>query len=245
MLLLLILIVILLVCILLCMNRPRVLVLQTCDGVKYKDLADLSESVNRKYANRHGYDYKRFDGIKRGGLPWHATFNRIYLIDEEIERGYYDWVIYIDVDAIVVDHGKSIEDFFDYKYGLIACRGASDDPEIFWDINAGVLIYNLRNLHIKQIVQRWREDYEKFSIEYLSADGDSAFKNLGNRVCDQGLLQDIIRSLGPDVVKVYRGDEHDAFNYDGPFIKQILRTHDDGTDSRLDKMKRVIETSKI
>lgn len=245
MLLFIILIVILLICTVFLINRPRVLVLQTCDGIKYKDIADLSESVNRKYANRHGYDYKRFDGIKRGRVPWHATFNRIYLIDEEIERGYYDWVIYIDVDAIVVDHSKSIEDFFDNKYGLIACRGASDDPEIFWDINAGVLIYNLRNLHTKQIISRWKAEYEKFSIENLSADGDAVFEGGGNRVCDQGLLSSIIRSMGPGIVKVYRGDEHNAFNYDGPFIKQILRTSSNGIDSRLDKMRKVIETLKI
>lgn len=89
-------------------------------------MLDYSERVARVYANLHGYDYLRYDGIKRGCKGHHATFNRIYLLENQILEGKYDWVLYIDADDIIVDLKKPLDEFLKDEYAVVGCTGGDD-----------------------------------------------------------------------------------------------------------------------
>jgi hypothetical protein len=197
--------------------------LTTCDGPRYGPMIDTTEKLHKRYAAKHGYDYERFDGVVRGFKPWHATFNRIYLLQKTIERGGYDWVLYMDADSVIIDMNRSLDEFLDDRYAIVSCRGSSDDPNVTWNLNIGVSFFNLRHEHTPVIISMWRQLYESVSDDVLKGEQEGVFDDLCAHVNDQDMLCLILFKQFRDAAKVYRGEEHNAFNYEGPFIRQILR----------------------
>jgi len=213
-----------------------VLILQTSDGVRYKKLLDITAPINSAYAEQHGYAYKRWDGIKVAPTEqrfW-ATFNRIYLLLEELDAGTHDWILYMDADALVYDGAKPVTEFITNDKAVVACRGG-DRHSNTWDINTGVVFYNMRHPRIRIILEAWLElfltEYEQGSS---STDGDWDF-HVGNLPAEYPFIQRILMS-DASLCKVYRGEQHNAFNYDGPFIKHVLRNKKDSIDVRADKL---------
>ena len=209
-------------------QMEKVLIIQSCDGQAYKLMLDVVEPVNRKYCEKLGYDYKRWDGLKikaRDPKPFYATTNRVYLIQEELKRGYYDWVLYIDADAVVIDRNRPLTEFLDPSRAVVACRGGSVPEYYWWDLNAGVCFFNLRHQKIKQLVNSWQEFIES-NLKWIE-DGKLQVDwsiNAKVQLCDQDNLHRAIQKLGDtELCKIYGGEQHNVFNYDGPFIKQVLR----------------------
>lgn len=217
----------------------KVLILQTCDGTLYKGFLDASADHMKKYANRHGYDYRRYDGVISGTKAWQATFNRIYLLNEELERNEYDWVCYIDADCAVIDPEKKLEDFFNQDSFIVACRGGTDDPSVHWDINIGVAFYNMRHPCARTILTEWKHRFETISQNAFGT--DETFITLKNPFCDQSIMQGILRMLPPAITTVYRGEKMNAFNYDGAFIQQVLRNGSNTVEDRIKELCQVIE----
>jgi hypothetical protein len=56
--------------------------LQTADPEKYARLLEVSARSTRAFCAIHGHQYDAFVGLKRGRYPWHATFNRIDLLND-------------------------------------------------------------------------------------------------------------------------------------------------------------------
>lgn len=200
-------------------SGKKVLILQTSDEVRYKPMIDATEELHRAYAARYDYDYARFTGIKRGTQSWNACFNRIFILQDLLTEGKYDWVLYMDADTVIVDLDQKLDEFLHEDHALVVCRGASDDPAVNWDINNGVAFYNMRHAHTPQIIFLWSKLLESFIVGGgLEQEPTAAYQ-------DQDMLAGVLQHKFPSSAKVYRGDEHNKFNYDGPFIKQILRNH--------------------
>ena len=217
-----------------------VVIVQTCDGHVYKELLDATEQHHRDYCKRFGYVYHRYDGIKKGPKPWHSSFNRIYLLEEEVTKGEHDWMLYMDADAIVYDASKRVDEYLDPKYAVVVCRGLSDDPAIVHDFNIGVAFYNLRHPDIIAIISTWKHMFESVPQNVLEREQDGCFHTNGGHVDDQAMLQTIMAKLYPAMIKLYRGKEYDTFNYDGPFIKQLLRDQDTTVPKRTAKMIELV-----
>jgi hypothetical protein len=219
----------------------HITIIQTCDGSLYKPMLDATEPVNRAYASQHGYGYLRWDGIKNGTQPWQATFNRIYLIREKIGSDpLSEWLIYIDADAVVYDFGHKLEPFLDPAYLLIACAGGPR-PDNYWDLNAGVLFYNARHARALEVLQAWAGDYESRDPDVLSASSD-LFATSAYCVDDQEMLQNFLRK-NPGLAKIYQGSETSAFNYGGPFIRQLLRKGQVPLEERIAQLRALCEES--
>lgn len=224
----------------------KVLILQTCDGVWYKPMLDTTEPFHRMYAARHGYDYIRFDGLKRGMKPWHATFNRMYMLRDVLKEGKYDWALYVDADCVICDFAKTVDEFIVSTAAFVACRGASDDPNVFWDFNAGVMFINMRHAQMPAILDAWINLYEKVPLKTLEDERDDAFDRHANQFADdQSFLQAIVRHLGPTSIKREYGERAEVFNYGGPYIKQILRAESKGVDDRLGKIQALTEEMRV
>lgn len=223
----------------------RVLILQTSDGARYKPLLDATEAHHRAYARRRGYDYARFDGVKRGAKPWHAAFNRIYLLQDLLKAREYDWVLYMDADAVVVDPARGVERFLDDSKAFVACRGATDDPRIWYNVNNGVAFFNMRHPATPGILDAWRRLYERVPMAVLEAEPEGVFDDVTKHVNDQDMLSAaLVRTPAlQHAIKVYRGEEHNAFNYHGPFIQQILRAEVAGLEARLRKLRQLVATA--
>lgn len=246
-------------------HKKKVLILTTCDGVRYKPMIDVTEDLHKKYASKHGYEYARVDGVVRGFKPWHATFNRIYLLQSLLAQNIgqnigqnngqnngssstpqYDWVLYMDADAVIIDFDKRLDEFLDDNYAIVACRGSVDDPEVTWNLNIGVCFFNLRHPQIAQIINIWHNLYENVPDHVLQGEREGVFDDLCAHVNDQDMLclilyQEQYRGLA----KVYRGSDHNKFNYSGNFIRQVLRDGKKNTvDSRVEQLRALVDATK-
>lgn len=85
-------------------RRPRVLC--TLAAGPHLELLALSEPTLRAYAERHGYDLV----VERGSLcpERPVAWSKIVLIRSLMER--YDLVVWVDVDAMVLDLSRDIAD---------------------------------------------------------------------------------------------------------------------------------------
>jgi hypothetical protein len=205
-----------------------VLMVQTSDPHVYFDMLCVSARTNRAYCRRHGIAYQAFIGVKRGFHPWQATFNRIPLLHELAQAGFAGWVLYLDADAYVADLAFDLRAYLADKAdrAAILVPVASDVP--WWDVNAGVALFNLASAEGRWLVERWRDAFAAIGDDALRAAGRwDLVRN------DQDLLHDILRGndwlrphvflQGADLINSHRAR----------FIRQVLRVQADGLAARM------------
>lgn len=214
----------------------KVLVLQTSDGVVYKDLLDVTETINRAYATRHGYSYRRVDGVLCGQCAWHATFNRIFLLQCCALEEVWDWVLFLDADAYVHGQQQTLEDFLGARglaqHMVCASRGGYKTP-YHWDINAGVLLWNMRHPHTAETLQAWKDMCLRSKVFQSPT--------WGHPLDDQSALHLVLRSrplLFGSLWVCTGSDEDCTLNYQGPFIRQLLRSNTGNMEERVQRAKQ-------
>ena len=132
--------------------RKKVAIIQTCDPRKYATLLDETSVYNKKYCQMQGYDYFEYRGIwvNRLNKPQEAMFNRIFWLQDFIGRK-YDYVFYMDADAVVVDPTKDLEKDI---------MGSFDDHSVaYCGRNNGVIGFNMRHKDTIKIIREWEELY--------------------------------------------------------------------------------------
>jgi hypothetical protein len=215
-----------------------VLLLQTSDPHVYFDMLCLSARANREYCRRHGIAYQAFIGVKRGFHPWQATYNRIPLLHELAEAGFAGWVLYLDADAYVADLDFDLRAYLADKPGFAAILTPIAPGATWWDINAGVALFNLAAPEGRWLVRQWHDAFMAITDDALRAD---AHWNLARN--DQDLLHDILRNnewLRPLVFL----QSTELINADNSrFIRQVLRARADGLAARMQIVR--LETERI
>src|SRR6478672_69041 len=180
-------------------SRLRVKFIQTADPTKYARLLEASAPSTRAFCAFNGYEYEAFVGVKRGRHPWHATFNRIDLLDEALDADFDGWIVYLDADSFVVD----------LKFDLAAClKQHSDAPLIAravvpekaptWNINAGVLIFNMKHPQTARLIKTWKR-----LLDFCCAAGLLRLPPRLAPVNDQILLHWTLR-LNPSLIRAIR-----------------------------------------
>ena len=235
----------------------KILILQTCDSTsKYNDMLNITSEINKKYCEKHGYGYGEFRGIKRGAHPWHATFNRMYLIQEILNtKKEYDWVVYIDADAIVTDFNEKLENII-YEHDnqnkvLLICGYGEKSHHT--SINAGVFFFNLKHQYSNNVINMWKDLFEIMINDEQLLHSPIPWSITSSRLIldDQLALSLLINTFAQigkidDIMYRYCGNESGRFN--GRFIKQALRPHmgRDGLhmDSRLNTLQNLSDEVK-
>jgi hypothetical protein len=205
-----------------------VLMLQTSDPHVYFDMLCLSARTNREYCRRHGIAYQAFVGVKRGFHAWQATFNRIPLLHELSEAGFAGWVLYLDADAYVADLDFDLRAYLADKSRYAAILTPIKPGADWWDINAGVALFNLASAEGRWLIGRWHDAFVAITDDALRAAGRwDLVRN------DQDLLHDILRGeerLRPQVFL----QSTELINADSArFIRQVLRVQADGLAARM------------
>lgn len=72
----------------------RVRFIQTSDARHYVRMLDVSSASVRAYCELRGFEYESFRGLKVGTLPQHAAFNRIALLNDQLDRGFDGWLCF-------------------------------------------------------------------------------------------------------------------------------------------------------
>lgn len=196
---------------------PIVLV-QTADPSRYKEMLDLTARVNALYCARHGFKYMSYVGIKHGVAPWQATYNRIFIFNELVQDGFNGWVAYLDADAFVTDLAFDLRAYLreNSSYCLIGAPGG--DAE--WNINAGVLFLNLGEPTGAALVSDWLGRFRASVPAAYLADPNAVWDDFPN---DQVLLHQCVQ-LNPVLFAKTKKEQSGIFNYvDGGFVRQAIR----------------------
>ncbi|EWM30543.1 hypothetical protein Naga_100013g40 [Nannochloropsis gaditana] len=223
--------------------KSNILLLQTSDGGStstYSKMLDALQSTHLAYAAQRGFHYLRWDGLMKGRQAWHATYNRIFLLHALHESRRYEWVLFLDPDAIVRDPRLNVEDLLDDRYAVLGCRGG-DDPDLFWDINIGVAFFNLRHKEFGSLMKEWMAAVQKVAPWTLERGGGTAAyitMGQGPRVRDdQQMFHDVLsrHPMGKALVKrYYSGEDAVLFNYnDGKYVAHLTRADNLDQDARL------------
>lgn len=121
----------------------------------------FAEAINKKYCEEKGYDYFcEKDTTKiRGALEGRApTWYKPKLVAEVIDNYNPDYVLFLDIDAIISDPNQKIEDFIDDAYNLIFAEDVGHHSVA----NAGVFI--LKNTEwSRRFLQEWWDSADNYA----------------------------------------------------------------------------------
>jgi hypothetical protein len=205
-----------------------VLLMQTSDPHVYFDMLCLSARANRAYCRRHEIAYQAFVGVKRGFHSWQATYNRIPLLQELVDAGFAGWVLYLDADAYVADLDFDLRLYLADKPAYAAILTPIAPGADWWDINAGVALFNLASAKGRWLIRQWHDAFMAIHDDALRA--DARWDMVRN---DQDLLHDILR--GNDWLRplVFLQSTTLMNAGDSRFVRQVLRAQADGLAARM------------
>ena len=192
---------------------------QTADPERYREMLLATSRTVARYVAPRGFAQEVFLGYKRGVWPWQASFNRIYIFEELIARGWADWAVYLDADAFIADLDFDLAAYLSDKRDRAAIMTHSNATRLPWDVNNGVLMLNLRHPFALRMVAGWRERFE-------AAYGDDTLRERPDwsNPDDQELLQETIRTE-PDIAGTIHFESYTLINsLDARFIRQVLRS---------------------
>lgn len=197
-----------------------IVLLQTTDPVVYRPLLEVTRQANERFCARHGLRYRAHVGIERGTHPWHATYNRIPLLDAYRMAGFQGWVLYLDADAYVADLGWDIRAWLGARAhrSIVAALGRN---VALHEVNAGIVFFNFAHPDTAFIIYEWRRLFEAEVTDAMLRDAPEGWSLRPN---DQDLLQ---RVLQENLMELWPGlgiEERTEFNApDARLVRQILR----------------------
>ncbi len=214
----------------------RVCFTQTADPVQYRPYLEQSSRSVLAYCQRHGFAYEAYTGVKRGDWPWQASFNRIYLLQDLLRGGRFDWAVYMDADAFVVDLGFDLSGYLERHRGAALIATSSRVSDQWWDVNDGVLMVNLRHPATPWLLDGWRTAFETAYDDALLRDTRS-WSNPDDQEMLQWLLRDNparradVAQASPAVLNAPRAR----------FIRQMLRSHFSTPEMRLQALRTAVD----
>lgn len=146
-----------------------------------KNISEYSRysfDINKAYCEKHGYTYIQYNDIIDSSRP--PAWSKILAIKNHIDA--FDWLMWIDADAIFYNHDIRIEERIDEQFNLIISKGCGDtwgDVNIpdNANLNTGVFLIRgkvkwsvdlLNNIYgrTNRLNHRWWEN-QAFSDIYL------------------------------------------------------------------------------
>ncbi len=202
----------------------KVKFVQTSDHLFYKRMMDATSKTVISYCRSNNFEYESYTGIKFGEIPWHAAYNRISQLKEILSRGYDGWVFYLDADAYIADLNFDLRHFLADKMHLAGIFAGYHSPDVSYTINSGGFALNFAHPVARQLVS----DYF-LSLENIGKDDFTRSLIWGETIPEDQLMLHLILK---DYVEERHLEPHFMFQLpdqshvnNGPFIKQILRSH--------------------
>ncbi|MGC1303049.1 MAG: HAD-IIIC family phosphatase [Caulobacteraceae bacterium] len=228
------------------LSRPshEPVLIQTADPVVYREMLDATSRTVIAYCQRHNLKCESYVGIKRGVWPWHATYNRIFILKELMDRGFRGWAVYLDADAYIVDQSFDLRQYLADKddIALIAALALGHaNPSTPGNgphkINAGVFLLNLGHPVGRALVAEWHRRYLDIP-EYIVRQADTFDVGMDS---DQALLCDMLAE-NQHYLSALRHENWGLLN--GPsasFIRQQLRAMHASMEERLAAITTAVE----
>lgn len=218
----------------------EIILLQTSDAQRYFPLLACGRTANEHYAIKNGFSYSAYIGIKRGYHPWHAAFNRLFMLKELSAAGYRGWAFYIDADAYVRDQSFDLRQFLAQHpdKSLIAASGGRAAER--WNINDGVFLINLGHADARRLIDLWHWHFMAMTDAALRE--ASEWDDVRN---DQTCLHEILQA-NPHLLERLHIENHtfQDIGHTG-FVRQVMRSPNVTLEARLQQMRRDIAELKL
>ena len=104
------------------------------DSKSFKEIAELTKPSKEEYCKKFGYDFLSEEVIETDReIGW----RKIDVFRERLISGYYDWIVYVEADAMICNLTIPLTDILDDKYDMIIAKNSISKG---WDgINCGVM----------------------------------------------------------------------------------------------------------
>jgi hypothetical protein len=147
----------------------------------YARMLELTAPINKAYARKWRQDLVVLQGtsyilpVDKNCTPSgvRTTLNKITLLLDAIKkRGTYDQLLILDTDALMYDFNVDVTTLLPDQYMLAAHRvKAKTDPVHTHDINAGVLLWNLKHNLTRKGAHEW-DSRSRRDVELERSKGD-------------------------------------------------------------------------
>ena len=177
----------------------------TLGDSKIRSYSKYSFEINQSYCTRHGYCYIQYnDTIDKTRPP---AWSKILAIKDQIDN--FDWIFYIDADAIFFNHDIKIESFIDVNFNMIISEAVNEqwvkqyysDSKDFLNINSGSFLIKGKNI------------WSKFLLDYIY----SKTNRIDHHFWENQSLIDIILEQNPIInkkIKLLKQKELNGFEQD-------------------------------
>jgi|GEM_PF-3324962 len=214
-----------------------VTLVQTSDAIFYFPMLIETAKTVRAFCARNGFAYEQYVGIKRGHMPWQASYNRVYILKEMLDRGVEGWVLYLDADAFIQDLDFDLGSYLQERSKAAAIFSGYSTCETAYDINSGGFAINLSHPIGKAIVLDWYRSVAEVSSDIFN-DAVDWQRDLAN---DQHLLWQILQGYVEDLGladDIIFERANNSYVNNGPFIAQFLRSFFPTYSDRLAAVKK-------
>lgn len=130
-------------------------------------MLDATSQTAIEFCRQHGYAYESYVGVKRGFHPWQAAFNRIFQLQDLLQRRPSGWALYMDADAFIYDLAFDLSAYLSDKVDKLAVMATIPGATQPWHINSGVLMLNLGHPLAGKLVGEWMKLFMAYSEEWL------------------------------------------------------------------------------
>ena len=188
--------------------------------------------ANEAYARRYGHGYLRYKGVMRGNRTWMAVYNRFALWSALRRSTTFQWMFFLDADALIIYHSSSWVEDLATRYADRALLFCSDrrDRDVDFHLNFGVFFAQLNNEKADDILADCLDQLERSRIDDRHADAEWESGNRAKVVNDQVMMRRALERRANSRgrvkgVKTFTHDDYDRFNYGGPFVHHFTREY--------------------
>lgn len=135
-------------------SRRIAIVTYYSEDAPNQEIKRLTWSNKMKYCQKHGYDLYDSNAIPEivahiDGLKNKMMYPRYfkYAAIQSVMRGgdatqgrSYDWILWLDGDSLILNHGKRIEEIVDERFDVIVTTGPPDHKQWGNVVNAGAFL---------------------------------------------------------------------------------------------------------
>jgi hypothetical protein len=119
------------------------------------DYGDLSSTNHLEYANKHGYSYIKQIVSDSDYSDWHPTWIKIDILIKTLPL--FDYVVWIDADAIFVNNEIKIEDFIQDDIDLVLPKMEMDKltGNVWTNTTTGFMIWKNSDWSLNLLNNLW------------------------------------------------------------------------------------------
>lgn len=165
------------------------------------DYGDLSSTNHLEYANLHGYSYLKQIVKDSDYSNWHPTWIKIDVLLKTLPL--FDYVVWIDADAVFVNKEIKIESFIDNNIDLVIPKLEIDKStgNVWTNTTTGFMIWKNSEWSVSMLNRLWSQpgDY-RFEFFHEQSRLDEFLKDTYTQNGGENILNRLVDDLESPII---------------------------------------------